>query len=135
MKTIEATATSQGSREQVWSLLADARAWSDWGAWKRVEVEDGAEHGPGAVRVMQAPGFTVRERVTHWVPGERMEYEMLDGMKVTGYRASVTLDDGDGTGTRITWSASYEKAGPLTAGILRLAVRDACKRLAKAAGR
>ena len=135
MKTIEATATTSASREEVWALLADASKWSQWGSWKTVEVEGGGEHGPGAVRVLHKAPYRLRELVTDWVPTERTGYELLDGMAVQGYRATVTLEDADGGGTLIRWRSTYERARPTTAIILRLAVRDACRRLAKAAAR
>ena len=85
------------------------------------------------MRVLARPPFHVRERITDWVPGERMAYELLDGMRVRGYRSEVTLEQTAGGGTRVRWRSSYDRAGPLTALVLRLAVRDACKRLARAA--
>ena len=75
----------------------------------------------------------VRERVTEWVPPERMGYEMLDGMKVTNYRSVVTLEEQPAGGTLVRWRSTWDKAGPFTALLLRVAVRDACRRLAKAA--
>ncbi len=134
MKTIEADATSPGPRSAVWALLADASKWTQWGAWTHVEVEGGGEHAPGAVRVLVKRPFRVRELVTEWAPGERMGYELLDGMNVKGYRATVTLEDAPGGGTVVRWRSAYTSADPLTALVLRLAVRDTCKRLAKAAG-
>jgi uncharacterized protein YndB with AHSA1/START domain len=132
---IEASAVARGSRADVWALLADADAWSRWGSWSESSVEEGREHGPGAVRVLYRRPYRVRERVTEWVPEERMAYELLEGMKgVRGYRASVTLADEPGGGTRITWRSEYERAGPWTALVLRLAARDSVRRLAKAAG-
>jgi hypothetical protein len=62
-----------------------------------------------------------------------MAYELLDGMRVRGYRATVTLERAPEGGTVVRWRSTYERAGPLTALVLRLAVRDACRRLAKAA--
>jgi hypothetical protein len=133
MTTIEAVAASSGQPAAVWALLADASAWSRWGAWSSVWVEGGGEHGPGAVRVLVRAPYRLRERVTEWVPGERMGYELVDGMRVRGYRAVVTLEETADGGTRIRWRSTYEHAGPLAAIVLRLAVRDACRRLAKAA--
>ena len=133
MKTIEAVATTSASRERVWALLEDAPTWAEWGRWSAVEVEGGARQGPGAVRVLVNRPFRVRERIVDWVPGERLGYELLEGMRVQGYRSTVTLEDDPGAGTLIRWSSVYERAGPLTALLLRLAVRDSCKRLAKAA--
>ena len=135
MHVIEATARSSGSPATVWALLADVSQWSRWGSWSRVEVEGGAEHAPGAVRVLVRTPFRVRERVTEWVPGERMGYEMVDGMRARGYTAQVTLEENGQGGTLVRWRSTYERAGPLTALILRLAVHDACKRVAKAASK
>jgi uncharacterized protein YndB with AHSA1/START domain len=133
MRTIEAVARTSGSRAAVWSLLADASTWAQWGAWSAVDVEGGGQQGPGAVRILVKAPFRLRERITEWIPGERMAYELLDGMHVRGYRAEVTLEEEAQGGTVVRWRSTYDRAGPLTALVLRLAVRDACRRLAKAA--
>ncbi len=134
MPTIEAQATTSGSPAAVWALLEDESKWTQWGAWTESGVEGGAKHGPGVVRTLVKKPYRLRELVTDWVPNERMGYELLEGMKVQGYRATVSLEAAPQGGTVVRWRSTYEKAGPLTAAILRLAVRDACKRLAKAAG-
>jgi Polyketide cyclase / dehydrase and lipid transport len=133
MKAIEAVATTSGSRAAVWDLLADAEKWAQWGSWSKVEVEGGGPQRPGAVRVLVKRPYRLRERVTDWVPGERTGYELLDGMPVRGYRSTVTLEEAPTGGTVVRWRSTYEHAGPLTALVLRLAVRDACRRLARAA--
>jgi uncharacterized protein YndB with AHSA1/START domain len=133
VKVIETTRTTTGSPARVWALLADAPAWARWGAWNEVFVEGGGAHEAGAIRVVVKPPLRVRERVTEWVPNERMSYEIVEGMKVQGYRSTVTLEEQPAGGTLVRWRSTYDKAGPLTAIILRGAVRDACRRLAKAA--
>jgi hypothetical protein len=133
MKVIEGTATTPASREQVWRLLADASTWSRWGTWSSVEVEGGGEHGLDAIRVLRQGPYRVRERVTEWLPGERMGYELLEGMNVRDYRSIVTLEDAPGGGTLVRWRSTYERAGLITALLLRLAVREAPRRVAKAA--
>ena len=132
MPVIEATRTTTGSPEQVWALLADASRWTEWGSWSKVEIEGGGPQGPGSIRVLHKARFHVRERVTDWEPGVRTGYELIEGMKVRGYRSTVTLEPSGG-GTTIRWRSEYERADPVTALVLRLAVRDACRRLAKAA--
>ncbi len=99
MKTIDAAATTPAPRNVVWELIADKSAWPRWGRWSSVEIEGGADHGPGAVRVLVQRPFRVRERVTEWQPGARMSYELLDGMNARGYRASAILEDAPGGGT------------------------------------
>ena len=133
MKTIEATETTSGSRDRVWALLADAPRWAEWGRWSNVQVEGGGEQKLGSERVVVNRPYRVRERITGWEPGERLEYELLEGMRVQGYRSEVSLEDAPGGGTVINWRSTYDRAGPFTTLLLRLAVRDSCKRLAKAA--
>ncbi len=135
MRTIEAVETTSGSREKVWALLEDASSWAEWGAWSSVEVEGGANQAPGALRVLVNRPFRVRERITEWEPGERFGYELLEGMRVRGYRSTVMLEDAPGGGTVIRWRSVYDRAGPFTTLLLRLAVRDSCRRLANAAAR
>jgi uncharacterized membrane protein len=133
VKTIEAVATTPAPRAAVWALLEDAPTWAEWGMWSSVEVEGGGDQRAGALRVLVNRPFRVRERITDWEPGRRIGYELLEGMRVKGYRSTVTLEDSPGDGTRIRWRSAYERAGPLTTLLLRLAVRNSCKRLAKAA--
>ncbi len=133
MKTIQAEARTSGSRDAVWTLLADAGAWTRWGAWTENEVEGGGPQQVGAVRRMAARGYRIRERITEMEPGRRFGYALVEGMNVQGYAATVTLEDAPGGGTVVRWRSTYERAGPFTAVILRLAIRDACRRVAKAA--
>jgi hypothetical protein len=88
---------------------------------------------PGSVRVLVRAPFRIRERITEWVLRERMAYELIDGMRVQGYRATVTLEEAAEGGAVVRWRSTYDRAGPFTALVLRLAIGDACKRLAKAA--
>jgi uncharacterized protein YndB with AHSA1/START domain len=133
MGTIEASATTSAPPAAVWALLADANKWQEWGAWSKVEIEGGGAQGPGAVRALVRTPFHLRERVTTWEPDARMGYELLEGMRVRGYRAEVTLEPIAQGGTLVRWRSTYDRAGPITAVLLRFAVRDACKRVAKAA--
>ena len=132
VKTIEAEARSSGSPEAVWALLEDPSRWTQWGSWSKVYVEGGGAQQPGAVRVLHRWPFKLRERVTDWVPGERMGYELLEGMHVESYRSLVTIEPA-GAGSVVRWRSTYDSADPLTAFILRTAVQDSCKRVAKAA--
>ena len=135
MKTIEATATTPAPPAAVWAQLADLQAWPRWGAWTQAELVEGSEHGPGAVRRLVRKPFDVRERVTDWVPGERMGYRLETGMKIRGHDALVTLEPREDGGTLVRWRASYEGGSLLHVLVLRMAVRDAPKRVARAAGR
>ena len=133
MKTIDAEATTTAPPAAVWALLEDAGSWARWGSWSETGVEGGGPHEPGAIRYLVKKPYRIRERVTDWVPEQRMGYELLEGMKVRGYNATVTLEPTASGGTTVRWHSTYEHAGPFTAMVLRMAVRDSAKRLAKAA--
>jgi hypothetical protein len=135
VKVIEAVETTSSSRDAVWALLEDPASWAEWGSWSSVEVDGGGPQGVGVERTLVRRPYRVRERITEWEPGRRHSYELLEGMNARGYRSTVTLDDTPGGGTLIRWRSEYEHAGPFTAFMLRLAVRDSCKRLARAAQR
>ena len=134
MKTIEAIETTPAPPAAVWALVADASAWQRWGSWSKVEVVGGGAQQLGAERVLVRAPYRVLERITEWVPGERLGYELLSGMRVQGYRSAISIEPADGGGSVVRWRSTYEKTGPVTALILRMAIRDSCKRLAKAAG-
>jgi len=133
LKTIEAEASTPATRDEVWSLLEDASSWAEWGSWSSVEVDGGGPQGVGVERTLVKWPYRVRERITEWEPGRRHSYELLDGMNAEGYRSTLTLEDRPGGGTVVRWRSEYERAGPFTALVLRAAVRDSCRRLAKAA--
>ena len=112
MNTVEASATTSATRSQVWRLIADESLWPVWGRWSSVEIEGGGAHGLGAVRRLVQRPFTVRERVTEWLPDERMSYELLDGMHARGYRATASLEDAPGGGTIVRWSSTVGVGRP-----------------------
>ena len=133
MKTLDTTAKTSAPPAAVWALVADAGAWARWGAWSEATVEGGGELRPGAVRMLYARPFRVRERITEMVPEERLAYEMVDGMRVEGYTSEITLTPAADGGTTIRWRSQWEKANPIHGLVLHFAIRDACRRLAKAA--
>ncbi|MGH3115252.1 MAG: SRPBCC family protein [Gaiellaceae bacterium] len=63
-------------------------------------------------RVLVRRPFRTRERITEWAPGERFGYEVIGGLRVRGYRATVTLEDARDGGTLIRWRSTYDHAGP-----------------------
>jgi hypothetical protein len=132
-KTIDAEARTTASPEQVWALLADASTWSQWGAWSRVEVEGGGPQQVGSIRRLRRWPYTLRERVTNLVPNERMDYELVEGMRIENYRATATIEAAPDGGSIVRWHSEYDKAGPITGAILRSAIKDACSRVARAA--
>lgn len=130
MTVVEATARSTGSPADVWAQLADLDAWPRWGAWS----EATGSHEVGGVRQLHARPFRVRERITALEPERRFAYELVHGMDLEGYRGEITLEP-DGDGTLVRWRSTWERGSRLHGLVVRLAVRDACRRVARAASR
>ena len=146
MQVIEASAHSTAAREAVWNVVADAPAWSRWGAWKTVELE--REGGPppgglGAIKVLKSETrrpVTSREEVTIFEPPSRFGYKLLSsGLPLRDYDASITLEPSPGGGTDITWRSQFNPKIPLTGSMFRRAlgkfIQDAAERLAREAER
>jgi uncharacterized protein YndB with AHSA1/START domain len=139
-QVIDERAHSSASPEAVWELLANAKSWSDWGAWSSAELEREGTPPPGGVhaikRVKKFPTTTVEE-VTVFEPPARLGYEMRSGLPLRGYRGEVTLTPGDGGGTEIRWRSEFAPKIPGTGGLYRRAlsrfIADTAKRLAVAA--
>lgn len=132
VKKLEGTATTTASPAAVWAQLEDPAAWTRWGRWSTVEVEGGGPQQVGAIRRLVQGRFDVRERITAVEPERRTAYDLVEGLKVTGYQAEVVLDPLPDGGTKITWRSQYDHASPFTAVLLRVAIKDTPKRLAKA---
>jgi uncharacterized protein YndB with AHSA1/START domain len=125
--------------EVVWSLVAEARRWKEWGAFTVAELEregDPAPDGVGAVRRFGFPMYASREEVVAFEPPTHLGYVMLQGLPVPGYRSDVTLTAVDGGGTELRWASSFD-ARPwdawLWAAVLDGLLHDFTRRVARAA--
>ena len=110
-KVIEASATSQASREAVWRLVADITTWQDWGGWSSTTREregDPPPDGVGALRKLKRFPVTNVEEVTIFEPSTRLGYRLVKGLPLRNYNAEVKLADAPEGGTRITWRAEFD---------------------------
>jgi uncharacterized protein YndB with AHSA1/START domain len=131
-------ARSTAPPERVFALLADATSWPRWagpvvahGSWER--EGDPAPGGVGAIRKMgRRPQFGLEEIVAYEPPTHHA-YTMLKGNPVRNYRADIHLV-ADGTGTRITWGATFDPlvpgTGPLLNAFYRRLIGGFARRLA-----
>jgi uncharacterized protein YndB with AHSA1/START domain len=114
----EVTARSAAPPERVFALIADAPGWKRWAgpmighaSWER--EGDPAPGGIGAIRkVGRWPAFG-HEQIVAYEPPTHHAYTMARGNPVRNYRADVHLVS-DGTGTRITWGATFDPLIPGT---------------------
>jgi hypothetical protein len=136
-RTIDVRARSAAAPEAVMALLTDGASWPSWSGHDSFElVEPGVDggEGVGAVRVFRRGRVASRERIVELVPGRRLGYELLSGMPLRDYRATVDLTP-DGGGTEIRWRSSFSPKVPgtgwLYAGALRIFIRRAAEGLAR----
>ncbi len=101
--------------ETVWEILADHRGMPGWTALRSAELEregDPAPNGVGAIRKLKPPaGPALREEVTRFEPGERLDYRLLSGAPVRDYEAKVILTPAGGD-THLDWSVTFQPRLP-----------------------
>jgi hypothetical protein len=117
MLEIDVEAHSAAPPERLWALLVDARTWPSWAPFDDAVVEQG--EGVGELRRFKAGRVTTRERVTVLEPPRRFGYELVSGLPIRGYNASVSLVDDPAGGTRLRWRSSFAARLPGTGWLLR----------------
>jgi uncharacterized protein YndB with AHSA1/START domain len=133
MLRIEATARSRAGADAVYELLTAGATWPSWSGHDSFELEregDEAPEGVGAIRVFRRGRIASRERVVEAVPGRRLSYELLSGMPLRDYRATVDLTP-DGDGTLISWRSQFTPKVPGTGRIYRRFLQVFIERAAK----
>jgi len=137
-RTVTASTRTTAAPDAVWALLDDVGSWSTWGAWEVSElVAPPGPDGLGAVRRLQSGRTTAVERVVASEPPRLLRYELISGLPVRDYRASVEVVAEQDGGATITWSASFRGSLPFVGGAVRRRLdaffADAVERLARAA--
>lgn len=121
--SVQAQARSTAPVDEVWPLIGEARRWKEWTFLTQsdlVRAGDPPPDGIGAVRRFTRFGIGSQEEVVAWEPPHHLGYTILKGFPVRHYRADVVLAP-DGSGTTISWSATFDTKIPFT-GRLMVAV-------------
>ena len=111
---VEAEGVAQAAPEAVWELVASANRYQQWGPWNASGYQDlagQAADAAGVIRWMRYGRTTTVEKVLEAEPARRLVYTVVKGIPVRNYRAEVTLRP-EGEGTRIRWSASWDRTLP-----------------------
>jgi hypothetical protein len=135
--SIEAQARSSAPVEEVWPLIGEARRWKEWSFLDRSElIRDGdpVPDGVGALRRFTNRGIGSTEEVVAYEPPHHLGYAIVKGFPVRHYRADVRCE-ADGTGTAITWSATFDEKIPGTGHLLVLVLNRLISRFATGAAR
>jgi uncharacterized protein YndB with AHSA1/START domain len=135
MIEITHTAHSQAPRAEVWRRLSDLQTWDQWGPWSKTTIDGEIRTLVSERKHMSGKPYVMTERVTALEPEERLEYDLLAGLPVKRYHATVLLADKDG-GTDITWSARFDPPWPIFGGLwkgsMQKVLRDVSEALASA---
>jgi uncharacterized protein YndB with AHSA1/START domain len=123
--------------ETVWEILADHRGMPGWTAVQAVELEregEPAPNGVGAVRRLKVAPLApvLREQVTRFDTGRRMDYTMLSGAPVRDYEAKVILTPAGGD-THVDWSVTFQPRVPGVQLVVKQVISMLVKGLAKSA--
>lgn len=125
--------------DRVWSILADARSYRDWGVMSvsTLEREGSPEpDGVGAIRNLGTGAVMSREEVVVFDPPHHLGYVLLSGLPIENYRADVWLSELGVDRTRIVWSGSFDATGVtgrIMVPFLRFTLADFVRRLSKTA--
>jgi hypothetical protein len=135
--SVETAARSSASVDIVWPLIGEAHRWKEWSFLDRsdlVQTGDPPPDGVGAVRRFTRYGIGSQEQVVAWEPPHHLAYTILKGFPVRHYRADVRCTP-DGSGTLITWTASFDEKLPGTGRLMAAVLKTLIKRFATGAAR
>jgi uncharacterized protein YndB with AHSA1/START domain len=107
---VQAEGTTSADVETVWSLVADANSYPQWGPWNDGGYRP-AGAGPsreGSIQWFRYGRRTVSvEEVLEVDQPRRLVYRVVSGLPVRNYHAEVTLIPTPG-GTTIHWAATWD---------------------------
>ena len=101
-------------RDRVWTILSDVTSARLWDRQMReVTLVSQAKSGMGTERVSAAgPVVKTREKVTEWIPYNRLGFEVTHDPKLTKFETSrLEVTPSGATGTRVRWSLDYQMNG------------------------
>ena len=115
--------------EDVWAVLTEHEGWTFWAGVGRVTLEQpgtDSRNGVGAIRIIRAPGATLREQVTVFEAPTLFEYTILTGAPVRDYVGSLRLEERP-HGTLVHWHVSFRPRVPGTGRVVSAIFRTALR--------
>jgi uncharacterized protein YndB with AHSA1/START domain len=109
---VEAEGATRADPETVWSLVADANSYPQWGPWNEGGYRPPSA-GPsrrGSIQWFRYGRSTISvEEVLEAEEPRRLVYTVVRGLPVKNYRAEITLMPAPASGTSIHWTATWDK--------------------------
>ena len=109
---IDIRGTTEASPAAVWRLLGDSSTWPAWTPIESVALDrPGGADGLGEIRTFKTGRYLVREEIVERQPERRLSYELLSGLPVRDYRATIDLTP-QPQGTEIHWRTTFTATIP-----------------------
>ncbi|MFD7834455.1 SRPBCC family protein [Streptomyces sp. NPDC059761] len=112
MNTFEVRRTADAPPETVFGVFTDHRRYAALLTVIRSSVlereGDPAPNGVGAVRKLHMPGVTVREQVTAYERPGRYSYQLVSGLPLRHFSATVTFNPVQHQRTEVVYSVTLE---------------------------
>lgn len=110
---VEGTIEIMSNRDRVWGVLGDLTSGRLWDPiMKEPKLVSEVKSGIGTTRTAASVIVKTTEKVTEWVPYNRMAFEVTHEPKVTKFETStMEMTPGGGDATRVRWTIDYQMAG------------------------
>lgn len=110
---VEGSIEIAAPRDRVWGILSDVSSARLWDREMRdLKLVSDAKTGVGTERAAQGAAVKSRERVTEWVPYNRLVFDVVHDPALTKFETMrLDLNPSGATGTRVRWTIDYQMNG------------------------
>jgi uncharacterized protein YndB with AHSA1/START domain len=127
-RNIHLTKTVKAPREVVFAWLGDHDKFGSLLPGKTTRIVDGSGpggvNGTGSVRRVSFGVSYTDEKVTGYIPGEYVEYTVIEGSPIKNHLGRIRLTDAAGGGTDIDYRIEFDPRIPFTGAATELLVRS-----------
>jgi uncharacterized membrane protein len=110
---VEGEIDISASRDRVWTILSDvtsARLWDR--EMREAKLVSDIKSGTGTERYSAGAVVKTREKVTEWIPYNRLIFDVSHEPKLTKFETSrIEIVPSGSTGTKVRWSLDYQMNG------------------------
>lgn len=110
---VEGSVEIDASRDHLWSILSDVSSARLWDPQMRdVRIVSDAKSGVGTERASAGPIVRSSERITEWVPYNRLVSQVSHQPELTKFETSrIVLTPSGLDGTQVSWTLDYQMNG------------------------
>ncbi len=121
---VQYTLQIRASIESVFARLTDHESMGDWPGVSSAKllVQGQPKNGMGAVRVLRARGLSIHEKVVHFDPPNRYDYQIIKGLPVR-HLGSVRLTQ-EGELVTVHWEVKMSSKIPFVAQLIGKMLKD-----------